>query len=103
MVFTSLKEFPSCITNSHEFVDVVDVRGKQGLKLLLSGHIYHLIMLHSVVPAVAVLVEVVVAVEPETPAQAVLLLNIYNILRFFEKWAFKKHYFVLQNCLVLIK
>ena len=36
--FTTLKEISSQITNSHEFVDVVDVGGEPGLKLLLSGH-----------------------------------------------------------------
>ena len=50
--------------SSHEFFCVVDVGGDPVLKLFLSGHLYHLIRLRSVEPAVAVLAVVVVTVFP---------------------------------------
>ena len=73
--FTTLKKISSRIINSHELVDVVNERGVPGLELLLSGHLYHLILIRSVSPVVAVLAVVVVAVEPEPFAQTFLLLG----------------------------
>ena len=53
------------ITDSHEIFDVVDAGGVPVLELFLSGHLYHLILLCFVEPAVAVLAVVEVSVEPE--------------------------------------
>ena len=50
--------------NSHKLFCVVDAGGEPVLELFLSGHLYHLILLRSVEPAVAVLALVVVAVGP---------------------------------------
>ena len=60
LFFTTLKEISSRITNSHEFVNAVDAEGELGLELFLSSHRYHLILLHSVALAVAVLAVVVI-------------------------------------------
>ena len=63
--FTNLKDISSRITNSHEFVDAIDAEGELGLELFLSSHRYHLIFLHSVALAVAVIAVEVVAVIPQ--------------------------------------
>ena len=44
-------------------------------ELFLSGHLYHLILLHSMAPAVAVLAVVALAVPPELFAQVFLVLG----------------------------
>ena len=62
--------------NSHKLFCVVDAGGEPVLELFLSDHLFHLILLCSAEPAVAVLDVVVdVAVEPEVVAQAFLLLG----------------------------
>ena len=58
--------------NSHEFFCVVDEGGDPVLELFLSGHLYHLILLRSVEPAVAVLAVVELAVEPVPFAKSIL-------------------------------
>ena len=50
--------------NSHELFGVVDIGGDPVLELFLSGHLYHLILLRSVEPAVAVHAVVVFSVKP---------------------------------------
>ena len=61
--FNTSKEITSRITNSHKFVGVVEAGGELGLELFLRGHLYHLILLCLVEPAV----------EHEPVVQAVLL------------------------------
>ena len=60
---------------SQKFFCVVDAGGELVLELFLSGHLYHLILLCSVEPAVAVLAVVEVTEEPERFAQSFLLLG----------------------------
>ena len=79
--FIYLREVSSRITDSHELVNVVDVGGVSGLEVLLSGHLYHLILLRSVAPAVTVLAVVVVTVLPEPFAQLFLLCLASNSFR----------------------
>ena len=50
--------------SSHKLFCVVDEGGEPVLELFLSGHLYHLILLRSVEPAVAVLAVVEVTVVP---------------------------------------
>ena len=54
---------------------MVDAGGVQVLELFLSGHLYHLILLHSIVPAVAVQAIVALAVLSEVVAHVSLMLG----------------------------